>query len=82
LLGELFHIQHRVVRAAIGPDQYVQLQAHRDRVAVCVWWIKNPVRKVTIVVPVLITSYEVSLKPTPDPARATPGRAEKASLNQ
>jgi hypothetical protein len=36
----------------------------------CVFWIRNTIRKVTIVVPVLMTSCQLSLQPNTGPSSA------------
>ena len=45
----------------------------------CVFWIRNTIRKVTIVVPVLITSCQVSLKPNSGPVTTQTSTSSTAS---
>src|SRR6476659_7827987 len=46
-----------------------------------VFWIRNTMRKVTIVVPVLITSCQVSLKPNSGPVTAQATMTAAATVN-
>src|SRR5687767_3201904 len=47
----------------------------------CVLWIRNTIRNVTIVVPVLITSCQVSLKPKTGPVTAHATMIDAAMMN-
>jgi hypothetical protein len=61
LLGELLKPQQAVARLSVDPDEFIELELKRPCVAVLgVFWIRNTIRKVTIVVPVLMMSCHVS----------------------
>ena len=47
----------------------------------CVAWIRKTIRKVTIVVPVLMTNCHVSLKPKSGPVNAHTTTTSPASMN-
>ena len=49
----------------------------------CVFWIRNTIRNVTMVVPVLMTSCQVSLKPNngPDTSQTTINPAAMANTH-
>ena len=47
----------------------------------CVLWMRNTIRKVTIVVPVLMTSCQVSLKPKSGPVSAHSAMTAHAATN-
>jgi hypothetical protein len=46
-----------------GTDELVELDLNRGTARFCVFWMRNTIRNVTIVVAVLMTSCQVSLKP-------------------
>ena len=73
LVVELFEVEQRVVRAVDRADQLVELDLDRLGSRFCVFWIRNTIRNVTIVVPVLMTSCHVSLKPNSGPVTAQTG---------
>ena len=59
-LGEVFEIEQFVARGFIDADELIELEMQRRAVAVLGIWIRNTIRNVTIVVPVLMTSCQVS----------------------
>ena len=60
VVGEMFDANELLARIVDCSKQLVELGLHRRPSRFCVFWIKNTMRKVTIVVPVLITSCHVS----------------------
>ena len=63
LLAEILDVDQPVARAFHRRHQLVELELDRQRVLVLRRWIRNTIRNVTIVVPVLMTSCHVSEKP-------------------
>jgi hypothetical protein len=61
-LGEVLDIDHPVARPVEGGHDLVQLELEGQRVLVLDRWMRKTIRKVTTVVPVLITSCHVSEK--------------------
>jgi hypothetical protein len=70
LFLDLLQVEQRVVRALRGADQLVELDLDRRGVAVLRVLDQNTIRKVMIVVLVLTTSCQVSLKPNSGPLSA------------
>ena len=69
-LGKMLNSHERVLRGA-GANQLVQLCLDGRAVAIFwVFWIRNTIKKVTIVVPVLMTNCHVSEKPKNGPLTA------------
>ncbi|KUJ02011.1 hypothetical protein AR275_15235 [Stenotrophomonas maltophilia] len=60
---QFFQIQQFVVASAVARISSSSLICIAAVSAFCVCWIRNTIRKVMMVVPVLITSCQVSLKP-------------------
>jgi hypothetical protein len=61
-IAEVLDVDHLIVRLVHGADQFVQLEIDGARVAVLRVLNEEDIRNVTIVVPVLITSCQVSEK--------------------
>ncbi len=59
---ELLEVQQSLVGALGHTDELVELDLHGLGVPVLCVWIKNTIKKVTMGVPVLMTSCQVSLK--------------------
>ncbi len=64
---QFFQIQQFVVASAVARISSSSLICIAAVSAFCVCWIRNTIRKVMMVVPVLITSCQVSLKPNTGP---------------
>ena len=64
---ELLEIQQLVLGMPDRADDLVELHLHRSASRFCVLWMRNTIRKVMIVVPVLMTSCQVSLNPKDGP---------------
>jgi len=62
LLGQVLRVQELVVGAVQRHDELVQLDLDRLGLAFCVCWMRNTIRKVTIVVRVLMVSCQASLR--------------------
>ena len=67
--GQVLDADEMVVRLA-DPDQFVELGLDAAPSRFWVFWIRNTIRKVMIVVPVLMTSCQVSEKPKNGPVTA------------
>ena len=67
LLLEFLQIEQRVVRPLVARISSSSLTWIASVSRFCVFWIRNTIRNVTMVVPVLMTSCQVSLKPKTGP---------------
>jgi hypothetical protein len=73
LNGLVLGPHQRIVRSIHGihaADDLVELQMDRQRITALGVWIRKTIRKVTMVVPVLMTSCQVSEKPKSGPVTA------------
>jgi hypothetical protein len=61
LLVQVLQVNHAVTCALVRGNQFVQFQMYGFESLFCDFWIKNTIKKVTMVVPVLITNCQVSL---------------------
>ena len=101
LLPELLHLFvvgvlyiHEVVPSlANGANQFIRLSCIAFASRFCVFWIRKTIRKVTIVVPVLMTSCQVSdqwkngpvmaqIATTDTPRTNAPGEPQASAVQQ
>ena len=81
LVAEILQFNHLVVCALRVDNELVELHVEGAAVTVLGVGIKKTIRKVTIVVPVLITSCQVSEKLKRGPVTNQPRTTAKASRN-
>jgi len=72
-LAEVFGVGETVLGTLNCNNQFGQFDLHGEGIAIWVFWMRNTIKNVTMVVPVLMTSCQVSLysKRVPVAAHAT-----------